>query len=242
MNPSNQKNLSKLIEAYTQIDTNNCDFIVFPPALYLSRFIPPLNFFFGIQDVSIAESGAYTSQISAQMAANIGCKYTIIGHSETRAYLGVTDELVSEKVSRVLEADLTPIVCVGYSQNKAESNINYDELESQISTYVDVLNRKELMIPKQVIIAYEPVWAIGTGKVASNEIITEVVDFIKNYLEQNLQTGVEKDVKVLYGGSVKADNIQELNKIKNLDGYLVGGASLRPQELQVMFESFNSLN
>jgi triosephosphate isomerase (TIM) len=231
MNPCSQSEVANLVKVYGQLSTSNCDLIVFPPAIFLNQFRELADVDYGLQEVSIAQSGAFTGQISAEMAKEYGCKYALVGHSETREYLGVDNTQIVNKISRSLKSGLTPVLCVGHSQNKQSTEIDYIELTEQLNTFVSVFEDKTLEYPQNIVVAYEPVWAIGTGKVATNELIFEVAEFIKNHLSQTLSFESSFEIKVLYGGSVNAKNISVLNEIENIDGYLVGGASLIPDEI-----------
>jgi triosephosphate isomerase len=170
------------------------------------------------QDVSqFGRDGAFTGEVSASMLANVGCRYALVGHSERRQYLREDSEVLARKLTNALEAHLTPIFCVGETLQERESGAHLDVIRRQLDIAVQ-------FSPRQVIVAYEPVWAIGTGKVASLEQIREMHDCIK---ETGLQRQNSSDsMRVLYGGSVKADNAEAILSILSVDGALVGGASL----------------
>jgi triosephosphate isomerase len=179
------------------------------------------NIKLGAQNLYFEEEGAYTGEISAMMLKSVGCEYVIVGHSERRQIFGEDDEFLNKKLKSALSHSLVPILCVGESLSQRQNNETFKVIENQLV--------KDLQdIDGSVIIAYEPIWAIGSGKVASPEQIFVVHEFIKKFI----------DTKVLYGGSVNPQNAQELSSIDNVDGFLVGGASLDPQKFFSIVLSF----
>jgi len=177
----------------------------------------------GGQDVFWEEQGAFTGQISVGMLAGCGCRYVIIGHSERRQFFGETDQTVNRKLKKVLASELTPIVCVGEMLAERESGRVRDVVLGQMEGGLAGLTAEDV---SRIIIAYEPVWAIGTGKTATPEIAEEVHSMIRTWLAERYSPQVADTVRILYGGSVKPDNIKELMAQKDIDGALVGGASL----------------
>ncbi len=177
----------------------------------------------GAQNMHFEDSGAFTGEISAKMLKDLGVEYVIIGHSERRAYFGETDETVNKKIKKALEHGLTPIVCVGETLNQREQGITFDLLRMQ--TKIALLD-----IPsdsaKNIVIAYEPIWAIGTGVTATSAQAQEACLAIRNTLSE-LYDGVADSIRILYGGSVTSDNSKELFDMPDIDGGLVGGASLK---------------
>ena len=176
----------------------------------------------GAQDVSPFEDGAHTGEISAKQLSSIGVKYSIVGHSERR--LNETEEELFNEIKRLLENNMTPILCIGERKVDREKGSTKAVIGNQLSSVVNYLTENER---SNVIIAYEPVWAIGTGEIPTNDEIQEVISFIKSKLPNN---------KVLYGGSANEENIDELKKIEGIDGYLVGGLSLKPDKLQIFLD------
>jgi triosephosphate isomerase len=173
----------------------------------------------GAQDCSAHESGAFTGEISAKMIAESGAKYCIVGHSERRQYWGETNEIVAAKAEKCLEHGLTPIICVGETKKQKESGKTLEIVENQIWQSIPNINA----IKSEIIAAYEPVWAIGTGLVPTSDDIESIHDHIAKILDK---MGLA-ETRILYGGSVKPSNAKEIIGIKNVGGLLVGGASLK---------------
>ena len=180
----------------------------------------------GAQDVSRFESGAYTGDISAAMVAEFGSRYTLVGHSERRAIFGDTDEVVASKFGQALKANLMPILCLGESLTERESGKTEEVVLRQLQAVIDAHGVKNLA---KSILAYEPVWAIGTGKTASPAQAEEVHAFLRRRVSA-LDAAVGSEIAILYGGSVKKSNAAELFGMPNIDGGLIGGASLVAEE------------
>ena len=189
-----------------------------PSNIYLLAFIEH-NLNTVSQDVSSFDKGAYTGDISASQLKSIGVSYSLVGHSERRRYYQ-DDFLINQKINNLLNNNIIPILCIGEKEEERKSNQYIDVLKRQIDNAFNDIESKEL---KNLIIAYEPVWSIGTGLIPSNNEIEEVVVFLKDYVKEKYSFNVE----VLYGGSVNNENIETLEKISHLDGYLVGGCSLK---------------
>jgi triosephosphate isomerase len=190
----------------------------------------------GGQDVSVHESGAYTGETAGGMLAEFGCKYVIIGHSERRAYHGESDQLVAEKFAAARKAGLVPILCVGETLQEREGGITEEVVGRQIDAVVahcgiDMLG--------EGVIAYEPVWAIGTGKTASPEQAQEVHAFIRSRIAASGQAVADK-LQILYGGSMNAANAAELLAQADIDGGLIGGASLKPADFLTIAAAANA--
>lgn len=177
----------------------------------------------GGQDLFWEEKGAFTGEISAQMIKDTGCTYVIIGHSERRQYFHETNETVGKKILAALKSGLTPIVCVGEKLEERESGKTFAVNEKQIREGLGALSKEQVA---KIVIAYEPVWAIGTGKVATPAQAEEVHIYIRKTIANMFGTEVADGTRILYGGSVKPENAAELMSQKNIDGALVGGASL----------------
>ncbi|HQP11019.1 MAG TPA: triose-phosphate isomerase, partial [Candidatus Omnitrophota bacterium] len=182
------------------------------------------NIGLGAQNVYWEDSGAFTGEISAPILKDIGVQYVIIGHSERRQYFGETDETVNKRIKAALKHDLTPIVCVGEVLKEREGNKTFDVIKKQCEGAFAGLTAEQM---EKLIIAYEPVWAIGTGKTATPVQAQEVHQFIRKLLAKLYNDDVAQTVRIQYGGSVKPENSAELMSQPDIDGALVGGASLK---------------
>lgn len=182
-----------------------------------------LQITYGAQDVSQHEAGAYTGEISAEMLAKLGCTWVVVGHSERREYHGETDELVAAKAKAALGKNLSPIVCVGEALEVREAGNHVEFVVEQTRASLAGLSNEELA---QTVIAYEPVWAIGTGKVASAADAQEVCAAIRKTIRELANDEIADNMRILYGGSVKEDSVGEIVGQPDVDGGLVGGASL----------------
>ncbi len=190
------------------------------------QFLEETNVKVGVQNVHFAESGAYTGEISPRMLDGIGVEYVIIGHSERRQYFNETDESVNKKLKAALAHNLKPIVCVGESLDQRTAGVTKEFVTSQVRKAFEGLSAEDA---EKTIIAYEPIWAIGTGKTASKEDANEVCKWIRGEIN-TLFGNVSENIIIQYGGSVKAANAAELFNMPDIDGGLVGGASLDPEE------------
>ncbi len=178
----------------------------------------------GAQNMNENVSGAYTGEISPVMLKDTKVEYVILGHSERRAYYNETDEKINAKIARALEYDLKPIVCVGEVLEERENGTTNDVLKRQVTKAFEGI---VIANPENVVIAYEPVWAIGTGKSASSEQAEEACKFIRSVLADIYGEEVSNEIRILYGGSVNVKNVEELMSMPDIDGGLVGGASLK---------------
>ncbi len=178
---------------------------------------------YGAQDVSVHESGAYTGEISASMLAKLGCRWVVVGHSERREMHGEDNELVAKKAKAALKASMSPIVCVGEPLEVREEQKHVEYVVEQVKGSLEGLTEADLA---KVVIAYEPVWAIGTGKVASSADAQEVCKAIRETIAELGGEQLAKEMRILYGGSVKAENVADIVGQPDVDGGLVGGASL----------------
>ncbi len=185
------------------------------------------NIKIGAQNMHFEEKGAYTGEVSPQMLKSIGVEYVIIGHSERRQYFNETDDTVNKKIKAALEIKLKPIVCVGETLEQRESGKAEEIITNQIEKAVKDIPEKEI---QNIIIAYEPIWAIGTGKTATNEDANNAIKAIRNKICQIYGQNVSESIIIQYGGSVKSTNCKELFTMSDIDGGLVGGASLDPHE------------
>jgi len=180
----------------------------------------------GAQNLFWETEGAYTGEISPVMLVSVGCEYAIIGHSERRQYFDETDETVNKKIKAAIKNDLIPVLCVGESEKERESKETFSVLDKQVKKGIEGFSSDDL---KTLVIAYEPVWAIGTGKTATTDQAQEAHQFLRSVLEKSFGNMLAKSIRILYGGSVKPNNIAELMAMPDIDGALVGGASLDPE-------------
>lgn len=187
----------------------------------------------GAQNMAWADQGAYTGEVSAQMLLDVACTYVILGHSERREFFKETDEEIAQKVQKALASGLTPILCVGENLNAREEGKAIEIVRMQVARDLSGLSADEL---SKVVIAYEPIWAIGTGKTASSQDAQDMCAAIRGTLT-NLMGTASEEVAILYGGSVKVENISELMAQPDIDGALVGGASLDPQSFAKLVQN-----
>jgi triosephosphate isomerase len=211
-------------------DLTHCDLAVFPPFVYLDAVraaIAGSPLALGAQDVYYEGNGAFTGEISAAMLVDLGCRYVILGHSERRHILGETDDQIRKKVVAALAAGLLPIVCVGELLAQREAGHTHDVIRRQFEGSLSGLSADDV---RRITIAYEPVWAIGTGKVATPIQAEEVHSDLRKIVTQQYNAAVGAAVRIQYGGSVKPDNAAHLLSQPNVDGALVGGASLKADD------------
>ncbi len=185
------------------------------------------NIKIGAQNIHFEEKGAYTGEISGPMLKSIGVQYVIIGHSERRQYFAETDEIVNKKIKAALKYELNPIVCVGETKQQREQGMATKVIEEQTKKALEGLNGEEV---SKIIVAYEPIWAIGTGETATVENANESIKVIRNQIEHMYGKDIAEKIIIQYGGSVKSTNAKELFNASDIDGGLVGGASLIPEE------------
>ncbi len=210
----------------------NCDVVVCVPFTDIpavSAAVKGSNIHVGAQNVHFAEKGAYTGEISAEMLKEFGVEYVIIGHSERRQYFGETDETVNKRMLAALAAGLTPIVCVGESLEERETGKTESVLAVQIEEGL-----KGLDDVSKIVIAYEPVWAIGTGRTATAEQANETIAFIRKKCAEVFCPNCAQKVRIQYGGSMNAKNCKELMAMPEIDGGLIGGASLKADDFSVI--------
>jgi triosephosphate isomerase len=203
-----------------------CDIVIAPPFTAIAAAVEATQgtqIAIGAQNVFWEKEGAFTGEIAASMLVDAGCRYVIIGHSERRQYFGETEESVAKKTKAALAAGLTPIVCVGETLAHREAGQTETICHGQFTGGPGALTPEEF---SRILVAYEPVWAIGTGKTATPEIAASAHRFLRHCAEQRFSSEHAAAVRILYGGSVKPDNIQALMAEEELDGALVGGASL----------------
>ena len=210
-----------------QNEKPNCDVIVCPPFTSLSeaaKLLKGTQIKLGAQNMHFEDSGAFTGEVSASMLISVGCEYVILGHSERRNIFGETDEMINKKIKKALSVGLKPIFCVGELLEERENGSTNEVVKRQILRGLKGILDDEM---KKIIIAYEPVWAIGTGKTASPAQAQAVHEFIRDLIEIEYSLETANDVTIQYGGSVKPENAKELISQKDIDGALVGGACLK---------------
>jgi len=229
MNGSQAANASLLSEIKERLEQPACAIAVCVPAPYFAQCQSLLSgspIAWGGQDISAHESGAYTGEVAASMLVDFGCRYVIAGHSERRTYHGESDELVAKKTVRALRAGMTPIVCVGESFDQRESGKTDAIVGQQIDAVLAVIAAEDV---SKIVVAYEPVWAIGTGKTATPQMAQDVHAMLRGRLRVKNPADSES-VQILYGGSMKPDNAKELLAMPDIDGGLIGGASLKSSD------------
>ncbi len=216
---------------------NNVQLAIFPPALFISNAVEILKnkLQIGAQNSHYLNSGAFTGEISPKMLSSIGASAVIIGHSERRQHFFETNDMLSKKAAAVLEAGLTLFFCCGESLLERESNKHFNVVEMQLKESLFQLSPAQF---KNVVIAYEPVWAIGTGKTATTSEAQEMHAFIRNLLATSYNSTVAENTSILYGGSCNAANSKELFSQPDIDGGLIGGASLNVNDFLAIANSF----
>ncbi len=226
------KNIGESIELASSIkrslyDVEEVEIVVCPPFTSLSdvnEITMETNIKLGAQDCYWEKEGAFTGEISAPMLKSIGCEYCIIGHSERRQFFGETNETVNKKLKVLLKEGIKPIVCVGEKLEERKSGKTFDVVKDHVMNSLAGISKEEML---RTVVAYEPVWAIGTGVNATKEQAQEVHKYIRTLLVQMHGEEVARSVRIQYGGSVKPENIKELISQEDVDGALVGGASLK---------------
>ncbi len=233
--------LEELISLVKKIDS--VDIVIVPPFTVLFSAIQTVkntNIMVGAQNMYYEEKGAFTGEVSPVFLKKLGCKYVILGHSERRDIFNESDDLINKKLKKALKAGLNPIVCIGEHLEERETSRTKDVIENQFKLTFKDLKSEEL---NRVTIAYEPIWAIGTGKTATPEQAEEIHIFIRELIASIYGKNTAETVRIQYGGSIKPTNAKEIFKKENIDGGLVGGASLQSKSLYEIIkaseESFN---
>ena len=209
------------------INTDEVDVVICPNFVSLDRISNLLDgtkIKLGAQNVHTEDKGAYTGETSVNMLAAVGVEYCIVGHSERRQYFAETNQIVNLKAKKLLEKDINPIVCVGETLEEREANTMFDVVEKQVRESLEGI--EEAQMKRNVVIAYEPIWAIGTGKTATAEQANEMCKFIREVVAKMYNDSVAEALRIQYGGSVKPSNANEILNMSDIDGALVGGASL----------------
>ena len=225
---------------YKKNNATNCEVYIAPPSLYLLMAKEVYkNNEIGVfsQDMSEHESGAFTGEISAEMLESIDAAGSLIGHSERRQYHGETDSHCNRKVKLALDKGLIPIYCNGETLEQRKAGQHFEVVKNQTEVALFTLSAEEI---KKVVIAYEPVWAIGTGETATAEQAQEIHAHIRNLIAAKYGQDVANEISILYGGSVKPDNAKEIFSQPDIDGGLIGGAALKIEDFSKIIEGFNS--
>ena len=223
--PSEAVELAKMLKA--KVDTDKSDVVFCVPAIDIisvGEVIKGTNIALGAENVYFEDKGAYTGEISAPMLKDAGVKYVIVGHSERRQYFGETDEDVNKKIKKILEYSMTPIMCCGETLEQREMNITIEHIRIQIKKGLYGLTAEDA---EKVVIAYEPIWAIGTGKTATSQQAQEVCAEVRKVVGEVYGADTAEKIRIQYGGSVNGKNAAELFAMADIDGGLVGGASLK---------------
>ena len=227
----------ELAAEIARLNGAKCEVVICPPFVdlfFAKKAIEGTDIKLGAQNCHWKESGAFTGEISADMLVEAGCDYVIIGHSERRQYFAETDETVNLRTKAALQKGLKTIVCVGETREERESGVTEKVIDRQIRVGLQELTPEEMA---NVVIAYEPVWAIGTGLTASNEQAEEVCGFIRSLLNDLFGAKVAEETTIQYGGSMNAGNCAALLAMPNIDGGLIGGAALKPNDFAVIVEA-----
>lgn len=238
------KNLQEGVELAKELNealkgkTVNCDVIIGTPFIHLASVADAVDASrIGVAAQNCADkvSGAYTGEVSAEMVASTGAKYVILGHSERRAYYHETPEILKEKVKLALANELTPIFCIGEVLEEREANKHFEVVKSQIEESLFELSTEDFA---KIVLAYEPVWAIGTGKTATADQAQEIHAFIRKTVAKKYGEDIADNTSILYGGSCNAGNAKELFSNPDVDGGLIGGASLGVDKFMPIIEAF----
>ena len=232
------ENLAKEIMASSDSLDKNVKVLLFPPFTHLSKIIDltnKKNIFTGAQNCANNLKGAFTGEISSLMLSQMNANYVIIGHSERRAYYNETNNILAEKIKLAIENNLTPIYCIGENLEQRESNNYFNVVKEQLENGVFSLNENNF---NKIIIAYEPVWAIGTGVTASPEQAQEIHAYIRNLITEKYSNDTSENISILYGGSCNPTNAKELFANKDIDGGLIGGAALKANNFIKIINSF----
>lgn len=219
---NNFKDLSKKIK--------DVDIVICPPFTSLNevnKIIKGSNIKIGAQNMHYEDNGAFTGEISPLMLKDAGCDYIILGHSERREYFNEDNQLINKKLISALKNNISPILCIGEKLEQRENNPTFDVIKGQLTNCLKNINEANA---KKITIAYEPCWAIGTGKTASPQQAEEVHKFIRELLSKLYNNSIAENTRIIYGGSVKPNNIKDLMNQDNIDGALVGGASLNEED------------
>jgi triosephosphate isomerase len=231
-----QNLISKLINVLGKEDVN-CDIIICPPFTSLSEaadLVKNTKIKLGAQNMHFENKGAFTGEVSAAMLKSVGCEYVILGHSERRAIFNESDEIINRKIKKALDSGLKPIFCIGETLQQRDGGIMNDVIKWQVTEGLQHISKGEM---EKVIIAYEPVWAIGTGVTATPQQAQEVHVYVRQLINNIFSEDTAQELIIQYGGSVKPDNARELLSQSDIDGALVGGACLEADSFLKIIKS-----
>ncbi len=217
--------------------SEDVDVLVCPPFVSLGMSVTYLHdteIQVGAQNIHFDDQGAYTGEISASMLTEAGCNFVLIGHSERREYFGETDSSVNKKAKKAMEYNLVPVICVGESLDQRKQDIHFDLVKNQVITAFEKIDSNEAL---DAVIAYEPIWAIGSGKTPAINEVAEMHSAIRGVLKQLIDEKSAQGIRIIYGGSLKANNAKSLMVLGDVDGGLIGGASLTSMEFIAIAES-----
>ncbi len=234
MNNTPEKTAALINEMKPLVKDASCEVVLCVPFIDITTAVETAkgsNIKIGAENIHWAESGAYTGEISGEMLKAVGCEYVIIGHSERRQYFGETDDTVNARLKAALAHDLIPIVCVGETLEQREKNITVETVAMQTKIAFKDISADDA---KKTVIAYEPVWAIGTGKTATDEQADEVNGAIRNVVKEIYGADVANEIVIQYGGSMNAKNAAGLLAKEHIDGGLIGGASLKAEDFAII--------
>jgi triosephosphate isomerase len=231
------RQLKSRLEPFSRVETAVCP--PFTALHWAAQILKETRIRWGAQDLFWEDTGAFTGEVSAPMLKAVGCRYVIVGHSERRQYFGEKDEDVRRKAKAALRHSLTPIICVGETLEQREARMHREIVSGQMREAVSGLTEAELA---SVVIAYEPVWAIGTGKTATPEQAQEMHAYIRSILSEMYNRAAADQIQILYGGSVKPDNARDLLQQPDIDGALVGGASLKAGDFAEIVRAGEEIN
>jgi triosephosphate isomerase len=238
MNTSLQEGISLAKSVNSKVSGTDVSVVLCTPFIHLTEVIKVISkpaLFLGAQNCADRDSGAFTGEVSASMIKSTGAKYVILGHSERRAYYGENNHILAAKVNLALYHKLTPIFCIGEILDEREKSIHFDVVKRQLDEGLFHLPDVDF---SKVVLAYEPVWAIGTGKTATPEQAQEMHNVIRHHINARYGAGAAENCSILYGGSCKASNAAELFANKDVDGGLIGGASLNADEFLGIVKAF----
>lgn len=238
MNTTPEEGLELALSIVEQYKNENVQLIIAPPYTHLweiSKILEGTGIYLSSQNIAKENMGAYTGEIAAEMLNNINVQYTIIGHSERRAYYNETHAILAQKLNKALSVNLKAIFCVGEKLEDREAGKHFDIIKTQLEESLFHLPTNAM---QNIIIAYEPVWAIGTGKTASAEQAQEIHAYIRQLLNEKYNNEIAENTSILYGGSCKPSNAKELFQQKDIDGGLIGGAALKAEDFLAIANSF----
>ncbi|HKJ45737.1 MAG TPA: triose-phosphate isomerase [Balneolales bacterium] len=240
--PSEARHLINSLKLELSNHKPKVEVLVCPPIISLVAVKEELDQFIGIelgsQNVHYENNGAYTGEVSTEMLKDTGCRYSIVGHSERRSYFSETDEIVNKKALKCLNDGLKPIICVGETLEQRKADQHKDVVRNQVTKALAGIDKD---IAQKVVIAYEPIWAIGTGETATPQQAQEMHQFIRSVVSDVFDEGIANGLQILYGGSMKPHNAEELLQQNDVDGGLIGGASLKAKSFASIIETAESL-